>query len=178
MKVIESFIETFKEDHHVKDVSEELSGTRQAVPTEIYPPDEISGMWKVFKGLGGHGLVTKSDVQKTIVNRMCAWRPGCIAMAKEDQQREAELPGLPLTGPFLKQRLYLIRDCEFCISSIWSLWRSVCLSLQMQNPFVPPLRGCATQQLSLLGAGYPKVVSTHGCSLWIDKGSCLFWDSS
>lgn len=105
MKVIEPFIETFKEDHQVKDVSEELSRTRQGVPTKIYPPDGVSGTWKVFKGLGGNGLATKSDVQKTIVNRICAWRPGCIAMAREDQQREAELPRLPLSGPSLKQRL-------------------------------------------------------------------------
>ena len=105
MKVIEPFIETFREDHQVKDVSEELSGTRQSVPTKIYPPDGVSGMWKVFKGLRGNGVVTKSDVPKTIVNRTCARRPGCIAMAREDQQRKAELPGLPLSGPSLKQRL-------------------------------------------------------------------------
>lgn len=99
MKVIEPFIETFKEDHQVKDVSGELSGTRQGVPTKIYPPDGVSGMWKVFKGLGGNGLATMSDVPKTIVNRMCARRPGCIAMARGDQQREAELPSCHYLGP-------------------------------------------------------------------------------
>lgn len=89
----------------MKDVRVKALWNQAGCATKIYPLDGVSGMWKVFKDIGENGLVTKSDVPKTIVNRMCARRPGYIDMAREDQQREAELPGMPLTGPSLKQRL-------------------------------------------------------------------------
>lgn len=88
----------------MKDVTKELSGARQGVPTEIYVLDGVSGMQEVFRDLGGNGMVTESDIQETTINRECAWSIGCITMARGGQQRDAEMPGLPPTRPSLKER--------------------------------------------------------------------------
>lgn len=46
-------------------MTKEEPETRQGVPTTIHLLDGDSGMWAIFKDIGGNGVVTESDIQDT-----------------------------------------------------------------------------------------------------------------
>jgi hypothetical protein len=58
-----------KSSKRISDRGEEMTKedpeTRQGVPTTIHLLHETSGLWVVFKDVGGNGMVTESDIQET-----------------------------------------------------------------------------------------------------------------